>query len=83
MTMGPQNYELRVGGAVPADLLQAIGALDVVEESPCTILRTAPIDQAGLHGIMQRLRSLGLDLLEVRSGRCPDGPVGTVNGAAP
>jgi hypothetical protein len=30
------------------------------------VLRTEPIDQSGLHGVMQRLISLGLDLLEVR-----------------
>ena len=35
------------------------------EEPPLTILRTEPTDQPGLHGMLQRLRSLGLDLLEV------------------
>ena len=69
MTMGPQAYELRVAGPVPPELLLDIGALELVEEAPCTILRTEPIDQSGLHGIMQRLRTLGLDLLEVRSDR--------------
>jgi hypothetical protein len=40
--------------------------MDMVEEPPFTVLRTEPIDQSGLHGVMQRLLSLGLDLLEVR-----------------
>jgi len=60
-------YELRVRGPVPAELLEEIGAEDFGEEPPLTILRTEPTDQPGLHGMLQRLRSLGLDLLEVRA----------------
>jgi hypothetical protein len=60
-------YELRVRGPVPPELLEEIGAEDFGEEPPLTILRTAPTDQPGLHGLLQRLRSLGLDLLEVRT----------------
>jgi hypothetical protein len=65
--MGRQVYELRVRGPVPAELLQEIGAEDFGEEPPLTILRTEPTDQPGLRGVLQRLRSLGLDLLEVRA----------------
>ncbi|MGY1745464.1 hypothetical protein [Blastococcus sp. SYSU D00695] len=52
---------------MPAELLEEIGAEDLGEEPPLTILRTAPTDQSGLHGVLQRLRSLGLDLMEVRA----------------
>src|SRR3954453_12425438 len=62
-----QVYELRVRGPVPVELLEEIGAEDFGEEPPLTILRTEPTDQPGLHGMLQRLRSLGLDLLEVRT----------------
>jgi hypothetical protein len=65
--MGRQVYELRVRGPVPADLLEELGAEDLGEEAPLTILRTEPTDQPGLHGMLQRLRSLGLDLVEVRT----------------
>jgi hypothetical protein len=65
--MGPQVYELRVRGPVPREILEEIGAEDMGEEPPLTILRTEPTDQPGLHGMLQRLRSLGLDLLEVRT----------------
>jgi hypothetical protein len=37
------------------------------EEPPLTILRTEPTDQTGLQGLLQRLQSLGLELLEVRT----------------
>src|SRR4051794_4718922 len=65
--MGRLVYELRVRGPVPAELLEEIGAEDFGEEPPLTILRTEPTDQPGLHGMLQRLRSLGLDLMEVRT----------------
>jgi hypothetical protein len=65
--MGRQVYELRVRGVVPPEVLEEIGAVDLGEEPPLTILRTEPTDQPGLHGVLQRLRSLGLDLLEVRT----------------
>jgi hypothetical protein len=59
-------YELRVRGPVSRELLEGIGAEDLGEEPPLTVLRTEPMDQPGLSGMLQRLRSLGLDLLEVR-----------------
>jgi hypothetical protein len=69
--MGRQVYELRVRGPVPAELLEEIGAEDFGEEPPLTVLRTEPTDQPGLHGLLQRVRSLGLDLIEVRTA-APD-----------
>lgn len=72
--MNPQVYELRVRGTVPESVLKEIGALDVGEEPPLTIFRTEPTDQSGLHGLLQRLRSLGLDLLEVRATPVLDRP---------
>jgi hypothetical protein len=65
--MRHQVYELRVRGPVPPEVLEEIGAVDLGEEPVTTILRTEPTDQSGLHGMLQRLRSLGLDLVEVRS----------------
>jgi hypothetical protein len=65
--MGRLVYELRVRGPVPPEVLEEIGAMDFGEEPPLTILRTEPTDQPGLHGMLQRLRSLGLDLMEVRT----------------
>jgi len=65
--MGRLVYELRVRGPVPAEVLEELGAEDFGEEPPLTILRTEPTDQPGLAGVLQRLRSLGLDLMEVRT----------------
>jgi hypothetical protein len=65
--MGPQVYELRVRGPVPAEVLREIGVDDLVEEPALTVLLTEPMDQPGLHGMLQRLRNLGLELIEVRT----------------
>ena len=65
--MTRQVYELRVRGPISPELLAEIGADDLGEEPPLTILRTEPMDQPGLHGMLQRLRNLGLDLIEVRT----------------
>jgi hypothetical protein len=65
--MGRQVYELRVRGPIPEEVLREIGGRELGEEPALTILRTEPTDQPGLHGMLQRLRSLGLDLLEVRA----------------
>ena len=65
--MARQVYELRVRGPVPEEVLREIGARDLGEVPPLTILQTEPIDQPGLHGMLLRLRTLGLDLMEVRT----------------
>jgi hypothetical protein len=65
--MARRVYELRVRGPIPPDLLEEIGAEDFGEEPPLTILRTEPTDQPGLNGMLDRLRNLGLELLEVRT----------------
>jgi hypothetical protein len=75
--MARQVYELRVRGPLSPELLREIGADDLGEEPPLTILRTEPMDQPALHGMLQRLRNMGLDLIEVRTtgaGRFEDSP---------
>jgi hypothetical protein len=71
--MGDQIYEVRVMGKVPPEVLREIGVLGLEAEPPLTILRTEPTDQSGLQGLLQQLRRLGLDLLEVRSRPSGDG----------
>jgi hypothetical protein len=66
-------YEVRVLGKVPPEVLAEIGVLGLDAEPPLTILRTEPTDQSGLQGLLQQLRNLGLDLLEVRSRPSEEG----------
>lgn len=64
--MTPLEYEIRVSGLVPQTLLAEIEGVHVVVEPVQTVLRGPVMDQAALHGIINRLQRLGLDLIEVR-----------------
>jgi hypothetical protein len=66
--MAAETWEVRVRGPIPSDVLAELGAAGLTEEPAQTIIRTEPLDQAGLHGVLQRLRNLGLELLEIRTG---------------
>ena len=65
--MAAQTWEVRVRGPVPAHVLAELNAAGLTEEPAQTIMRTEPLDQAALHGVLQRIRNLGLELLEIRS----------------
>jgi hypothetical protein len=65
--MAAQTWEVRVRGPIPSAILAELGAAGLTEEPAQTIMRTEPLDQAGLHGVLQRLRNLGLELLEIRT----------------
>lgn len=66
-------YEIRVAGAVPEKDLQDMGAVTVGPEQVNTVLYGVS-DQAALYGLLERLRALGLEVVEVR--RVPDLPQG-------
>jgi len=65
------EYEFRVSGLVPPDVLVEIEGARVVVEPVQTVIRGPVLDQSALHGIIHRLQLVGLDLIEVR--RLPDG----------
>jgi hypothetical protein len=67
MPMTPRIYEITFAGeAVPA-ITGTFEEFDVIVGARSTTLRAELPDQAALHGTLDRLRDLGLDLLEVRS----------------
>jgi hypothetical protein len=55
-------YEIRVRGAVGRALA---GELQPLEASTQTVLRGVLPDQAALHGVLDRIRDLGLELVHV------------------
>lgn len=60
-------YEVRVDGLVPPrELLQEYGDTGRVEHEVRTVVRGRFQDQAALHGFLNRLRALGLEVIEVR-----------------
>jgi hypothetical protein len=59
------DYEIRVSGPVPATLLQEFEGVHVVVHPAVTVLRGPIPDQAALHGILNRLLDLNLELLDI------------------
>jgi hypothetical protein len=68
------RYEIRIRGRVSAAVLDTFDAMDSEVEPVETILHGPVRDQAELHGLLRRLQSLGLELIEVR--RLPEGSRG-------
>ncbi len=65
--MPTSTYEIRLSGLVPTEyLLAQVGNVDVAEQELRTVLSGQFLDQAELHGFLERLRSLGLEVVEVR-----------------
>ena len=77
-------YEIRVEGRLGTEWSEWFADLRVtVDECGDTIL-TGPIDQSGLHGVLRRVRDLGLPLISVArtepvAGTMPEPPAPTPN----
>jgi hypothetical protein len=59
-------YQVRVSGAIPADLLADLHDLTVSVEPPETVLHGSLPDQSAVVGLISRIHGLGLRLIEVR-----------------
>lgn len=65
--MASRTYEITfLGEAVPT-IVDAFEDFEVNIGTGTTTLRGEKLDQAALHGAIDRLQNLGLDLLEVRA----------------
>ena len=68
MTRDPrrQAYEIRVRGHLGPRMLRAFEALSAQPEGEDTLLRGVLSDQAALYGVIARLETLWLELVEIR-----------------
>jgi hypothetical protein len=64
--MAASNYEFRIGGRLSDPVLARFDMLEPDAASVDTILHGPIRDQAALHGLIEQVQSLGLELLEVR-----------------
>jgi hypothetical protein len=63
----PAHYEIRVRGVLDPHWSGWFEGLQVSSDAPGQTLITGPIvDQAALHGLLAKVRDLGLPLLSVR-----------------
>ena len=60
------DFEIRIAGALPTDVLEELEHLRVVTQSTETVLQGPVTDQAALIGIINRLQGVGIELREVR-----------------
>lgn len=64
--MPPQWYEIRVEGELPSDWSNWFEGLDLQSGPPGESILLGPLtDQAALHGILAKIRNLGLKLISV------------------
>jgi len=68
-----QPYEVRIRGLIGPAARQAFAGFGVVVEPPVTVL-AGDLDQVELHALLERVRALGLELIEIMrpsSGAAP------------
>jgi hypothetical protein len=58
-------YEIRIAGQFNEACAAAFAGLDVASRGGVVVI-TGEFDQAALHGLLERIRLLGLDLVEAR-----------------
>ena len=66
--MAQVTYEIRVAGTLGPAAQEAFGGLDIDTEPTATVL-SGELDQAALHGLIDRVRALGLELVDIRRVR--------------
>ena len=63
--MKPASYQITVRGHLSQALVAALDGVSAVSTADATVLGDIA-DQAALHGTLERIESLGLELLDVR-----------------
>ena len=61
-----RRYEVRITGEVPEAALVGLDDIRVARQEMRSVVSGEFPDQAALYGFLNRLRSLGLEVLEVR-----------------
>ena len=75
----PATYEIRLQGHLDARWATRLGVVRLANDSDgTTILHLAVADQSALHGLLQRIRDLGLLLISV-TRIDPAAEAGTLN----
>jgi hypothetical protein len=61
-----KRYEIRIRGDLGDGIVAALEGFTVEERPVETVLHGDVPDQAALHGVLERIESLGIELIEVR-----------------
>ena len=69
---GPMVYQIRLKGHLDGQWTEWFGGLSITQDDNGDTLLTGPVvDQAALHGLLRKVRDLGMPLLLVKHVR-PD-----------
>jgi hypothetical protein len=64
----PMNCLIRIKGHLDSSWQEWFEGLEIVQEPEGTTLFSGPLaDQAALHGVLAKIRGLGLDLLSIET----------------
>ena len=67
------QYEIRVEGHLTERWSAWFDGLDIAsEDDGTTVIRGSVVDQAALHGLLQRLRDLGIPLISLAPAEASD-----------
>lgn len=61
----PAGYEIRIDGHLGKHWSAWFGGMTLTNESDGTTTLRGTVDQAGLHGLLRRVRDLGVTLISV------------------
>jgi hypothetical protein len=71
-----RRYEIRLKGRLDSSWAEWLGGMSLTHASDGTTVLVGPVvDQAALHGLLQKLRDLGITLISVNEGEV-DPPIG-------
>jgi hypothetical protein len=68
--VGDVTYEIRVMGSLGPAAREAFTDLSV-EVEPTTTVLSGDLDQTALHAVLDRVRALGLELIDVKQAPAP------------
>jgi hypothetical protein len=68
------SYEIRIRGKVGRSTLASFDDMEAAIRPAETVLRGEVTDQAQLHGLLERIQLLGLELIEIRRVSPTDTP---------
>ena len=72
--MSPSYYEIRVTGILPPEILLDFERLSASVEPVETVVHGPLCDQAALYGLLARLQTFGVQVVEVRRVHDPPPP---------
>ena len=65
--MARRFYRIRIKGTLSARFAEAFDAMRIEHEHGCTVLSGLCVDVSALYGVLDQMRDLGLELLDVES----------------